>query len=295
MVKDYYDVLGVAREADAAQIKKAYRKKAVELHPDKNPDDPQAEERFKDLNEAYAVLSDQDKRTHYDRFGHQQFHQRFSAEDIFRGADFSSVFDGSGVGADFFANMFGGGFGGAGAGYRGGRRMRGQDIMTDVEVGFTEAALGGQRQVRFDRPSGPQTLTIRIPPGVETGAKIRVRGQGHGAPGDNGVAGDLIIRVRVSPHPELTRDGDRLEATVTVPLSTMVLGGTAEVPTLDGQKKIRVRPGTAAGAKQRLRGLGAANGHGGRGDLFVVLQPAIPTELDDEATEAFERLKSLGL
>ncbi|MFT5431809.1 MAG: curved DNA-binding protein [Myxococcota bacterium] len=286
MAKDYYDLLEVARTADQGEIKKAFRRKAVELHPDKNPDNPEAEEQFKDLNEAYAVLSDTEKRTHYDRFGHQQFHQRFSADDIFRGADFSG-FEGAGMGADFFANMFGGGRGG-------GRRMRGADIATDVEVGFTEACLGGQRQVRFERADGPQTLTIRIPAGVEPGSKIRARGSGQPAPMEGSRPGDLIIRILVSPHPELKRDGADLSCTVMAPLSTFALGGKVEIPSLEGTKKIRVKEGTAAGSRQRLRGLGAAGAATGRGDLYVTLEPEIPTELDEETTAIFEQLRELG-
>ena len=294
MGKDYYDILGVPRDADAASIKKAFRKKAQELHPDKNPNDKSAEDRFKEANEAYAVLSDVEKRKQYDAVGHARFHERFTPEDIFRGADFSSAFDGAPFGADILEALFGGraGAGRAGAGGRRGP-SKGQDMQMPVEVAFAEAALGGERRVRVN---GTKDLNIRIPPGVEPGATIRVRGEGA-AGGGGGPAGDLLLEIRVAAHPTLTREGADLRAKVAIPLSSFVLGGTATVPTLDGDKKIKVQPGTPAGAQQRLRGLGAARREGGRGDLFVELHPALPTDVEalpTEVREAFERLRDHG-
>ncbi len=273
-------------------MKKAFRKKAMELHPDKNPGNKEAEDRFKELNEAYAVLSDDGKRKQYDTHGHARFHERFSADDIFRGADFSSAFDGTGFGADILEALFGrNGRANAGGGRRG--PMRGQDLQMDVEIAFAEAALGGERRVRVPRPDGPVDLTIRIPAGVEDGQKILAKG--HGQPGPNGgPAGDLHLRIRVAPHPTLTRDGSNLETTVRVPFTTLALGGTTSVPTLDGDKRIRVAPGTQPGAQQRLRGLGVTTKEG-RGDLFVRLAGELPGgEPTPEAVALLEQLRELG-
>ena len=295
MPKDYYEVLGVARDADAGAIKKAFRKLAVKLHPDKNPDDPTAEEHFKEANEAYAVLSDPEARKKYDRFGHNQFHQQVNVEDIFRGTDFSSIFGDMGFGQDIFGSIFGGGGGGRGRGHgRPPRPTKGQDIVLEVEVGFQEAALGGQRRIGYDRPGGRRELTVKIPAGIEHGKKIRLRGEGLEAPG-GGPRGDLMLKVKISPHPLFTRAGADLKTVVKVPLSTLLLGGTVVVPTLEGEKKIRVREGSSAGTQQRLRGQGAAQRGGERGDLYVTIQPELPDELNDEQREALERLREVGL
>ena len=306
MARDYYDVLGVARDSDAQALKKAFRARAKELHPDKNPDNPKAEEQFKELNEAYAVLSDESKRKQYDAFGHQRFHEKFSSEDIFRGTDFSSAFEGTGFGSDILDALFGGRGGGrggvGGAGFGGGQRrgpQKGQDIEREVEVAFAEAALGGERRLRIMRSDGPRELTVRVPAGIEDGGKIRVRSEGNPSP-SGGPAGDLMLRLKVAAHPSLTREGGDLHANILLPLSTLVLGGTAMVPTLDGDKKIRVKPGTASGAQQRLSGLGAVRrdpergATGERGDLYAHLIPAIPVELEDRTRALFEQLRELG-
>jgi curved DNA-binding protein len=290
--RDYYELLEVAKDADAAAIKKAFRKKAQEFHPDKNPGDKQAEDRFKDVNEAYAVLSDETKRRQYDAVGHARFNERFTQEDIFRGADFSSAFEGMPFGADILEALFGRGRAGGGGGFRRGP-TKGQDAQLELEVGFVEAALGGERRVRVNRSEGPKDLTVRIPGGVEAGSTIRVRSEGHPG-GGGGPAGDLLLRLKVAPHPTLTRDGADVHASVTVQLSTMVLGGTATIPTLDGEKKIKLQPGTPSGAQQRLRGLGAVSREGGRGDLFVKLYPLLPADPSPELRAVFEQLRELG-
>lgn len=300
MAKDYYETLGVPRDADAAAMKKAFRKKAIELHPDKNPDDPEAEERFKEVNEAYAVLSDQEKRSQYDRFGHAGFQQRFNMEDIFRGTDFGAMFGDMGFGSDIFSSMFGGGAAGRGFGGHQGRRgprapTKGQDYQLEIDVSFNEAALGGQRMVRFKRPDGERTLTVRIPAGIEHGKTIRVRGEGLPSSHPQGPRGDLLIRIKVAAHPYITREGGDLRVNVPVPLSTLALGGVVEIPTLEDNKKIRVKPGTAPGAQQRLKGLGVANKRGERGRLYVTLQAEFPSELTEEQRALFEQLRELGL
>jgi curved DNA-binding protein len=296
MANDYYQILGVPRDADPQVIKKSYRQRALELHPDQNPDNPKAEDQFKELNEAYAVLSDPEKRTKYDRFGHAGFQQQYSADDIFRGTDFASIFRDIGFGSDMFGNIFSGGNPGAHAGQRRAPRgpQKGQDFRIEIGVGFTEAALGGERSVRFQRPDGLRELTVRIPAGVDQGKTIRVRGEGLPSPMQGGSRGDLLLKVKVSPHPDFTRDGLDIRTTVSVPLSTLVLGGTVTIPTLDGNKKIRVKPGTPAAMQQRLRELGAGSA-GKRGSLLVTLQATIPTELSDEQRLLFEQLQEQGL
>jgi curved DNA-binding protein len=300
MATDYYELLGVERGSDAAAIKKAFRKKAIQWHPDKNPDNPKAEDKFKELNEAYAVLSDPDKKDQYDRFGHAGFHQRYSADDIFRGADFSSVFGDMGFGQDVFSSIFGGGgqSGGGrarGGGFGHGGPPKGQDYQVELECSFHEAALGGQRTVQFQRPDGLRKLTVRIPGGVTTGKTIRVRGEGLPSMVSGGPSGDLMLKVKVSAHPLFARDGANIRVTIAVPLSTFVLGGTVSIPTLDGDKKIRVKPGTKAGAQQRLKNLGAVVKGDERGGMVVTLQPEIPEELSDEQTAIFEQLRDVGL
>jgi len=301
MATDYYELLGVERGSDAAAIKKAFRKKAIQWHPDKNPDNPEAEDRFKELNEAYAVLSDPEKKDQYDQFGHAGFHQRYSADDIFRGADFSSIFGDMGFGQDVFSSLFGGAAGGGGfrartggGGFGHGGSPKGQDYQVELECSFQEAALGGQRTVQFQRPDGVRKLTVRIPGGVLTGKTIRVRGEGFPSVVKGGPSGDLMLKVKVSAHPLFARDGANIRVTVPVPLSTFALGGTVSIPTLDGDKKIRVKAGTKGGAQQRLKGLGAVIKGEDRGALLVTLQPEIPEALTEAQTAVFEQLRELG-
>ncbi|MFT7624566.1 MAG: curved DNA-binding protein [Myxococcota bacterium] len=289
---DYYKILDVERTADAATIKKAYRAKALLLHPDKNPDDPTAEDRFKELGEAYAVLSDPKKRGSYDRFGHAQFRQKYSSEDIFQGTDFSSIFENIGFGPDMFGSIFGG----RTSGFHPGQKPQGQDYKMQIEISFQEAALGGNRRVKYRSPDGvTKEVTVRVPAGISNGTVVRLRGEGLPSAIPQGPSGDLLLHVRVSPHPHFTRKGSTLYTTVEVPLSTLVLGGTAAVPTLDGEKKIRIKAGSSAGLQQRLRGLGAGEDGGGRGNLFVTVNPVLPKELTDEQTALFEQLRDLGV
>ncbi len=314
MARDYYDVLGVAREASADDLKKAYRKLAKKLHPDHNPNNPKAEDAFKELSEAYAVLSDAEARAKYDRYGKDGFRQYVNTDDVFRHTDFQSIFrdlgfggaagaGGGAGGGDFFNVFFGGGgpqgFGAQGAdGARArtrGRQARGQDFEVTLDVGFHEAVLGGERGIRFQRPDGLKELTVRVPAGVDTGTTVKVRGEGMPAPVPGGHPGDLILRIRVAPHPSLTREGTNLVAAVNIPLSTLLLGGTVRVATLDGDKTIRVPPGTRANGQLRLRGLGVPARDGTRGDLLATLIPHVPSELSAEQRRLVEQLRELGL
>lgn len=293
MARDYYEILGVERDADSKAIKSAYRAKAQKLHPDKNPDDPQAEEHFKELGEAYAVLSDATRREQYNRFGHNQFRQQFNVEDIFRGADFSSIFQNLGFGSDVLGSLFGQ----RTSGFHPQSAPPGQDFRMEIEVSFQEAALGGQRRVKYRTPVGiTKDVTVKIPGGVSTGTVIRLRGEGLPSSSAGGQAGDLLLQVRVAKHPQFTRRGANLYATVTAPLSTMVLGGTLTVPTLEGEKRIRIRENSPSPTQQRLRGLGAGKGEaGGRGNLIVTITPELPETLSDDQRELFEKLRDAGL
>ena len=310
MSTDYYKLLGVAKEASAADIKKAFRKRALELHPDKNPDDPNAEEKFKDLNEAYAVLSDEEKRRQYDMFGKEGFRQRFSTEDIFQGTDFSSIFSDLGFGNSFFGSMFSGGggqgspFGGFGADFgRGqpGRRpqsRQGKDLIMREEIGFYKAVMGGEHRVQINHGGNSRSITVRIPPGIKNGQKIRVRGEGEKPSQGSRQAGNLILQVKVSKHPDFYWEGTRLITRVSIPLTTFLLGGTVEVGLLDppGEtKKIRVKPGTAIDTQMRIKGAGGPQKSGERNDLFVVICPVIPETLTDEQSEILESLRDSGL
>jgi len=295
---DYYATLGVERSASAKEVKRAYRAKAMKLHPDQNPDDPQAEEKFKELGEAYAILSDPDRRQQYDRFGHTQFRQQFDVEDIFRGTDFSSIFNNLGFGADVFGSIFSGGAGGGtrSSGFHPGQVIPGQDYRMQIEVTFNEAALGGQRKVAFRAHDGRElAVTVKIPAGISSGQTIRLRGKGLPSPQPHGPAGDLMLDIKVAPHPQFSRKGADLYVTVKTSISTLALGGTVSVPTLDGDKKIRVKEASQSGTQQRLRGLGAAKRNGERGALFVTLKPEFPGELTDEQRTLFESLREQGL
>ena len=190
---DYYKALGVDKNASPEEIKKAFRKLAVKYHPDRNPNDKAAEDKFKDINEAYAVLSDPKKKEEYDTYGSSGFHKQYSQEDIFRGFDFSNAYKdmGAGGGEDIFSRLFGGGFGRGGArgGFRGGPQ-RGGDLEMEVEIGFRDAAQGAEKLVAFRRNGQREELKIKIPAGVDNGSKIRLTGKGGQGEG-GGPDGDL--------------------------------------------------------------------------------------------------------
>jgi curved DNA-binding protein len=297
MAKDYYSTLGVAKTATAAEIKKAYRKLAVKYHPDKNPGDAKAEERFKEISEAYAVLSDSDKRQQYDQFGDAAFHQRFSQEDIFRNANVNDIFREFGFsGDDLFSNLFGGG--GRSQFFGGGQRrgpVKGQDYVMQLRIPFRQAIQGGERRIDYKSDHGAEQLQVRIPAGVETGQRLRVSGKGGKSPA-GGPAGDLFLELQVDPDPLYTREGKDLHVRVGVPFSGICLGTSVDVPTLDGTKRVKVKAGTAAGNKIRLKGYGVpADGHTTAGDLFAVLEVAVPKELTEEQRKLLQCLQEKGL
>lgn len=298
MAKNYYAVLGVEKGADAEAIKKAYRKLAVKYHPDKNPGDKAAEERFKEITEAYAVLSDPDKRRQYDQFGEAGFHQRFSQEDIFRNVDLNDIFREFGFGGD---DLFGQLFGGRGGGFRTGgfhggrsRPVRGQNLLLRLTIPFRQAILGGEHQLDLSRHGHGEPLKVRIPPGVENGQKLRVAGKGGLSPA-GGPPGDLMLEIEVGSDPVFARDGDDLCVTVEVPFSGACLGTSVEVPTLEGHKRVKVRAGTQNGSRIRLKGFGVPNRHGGAGDLYAVVMVKVPETLTAEQELLLEKLRNTGL
>jgi len=323
--KDYYEVLGVKKTSTEDEIKKAYRKLAMKHHPDRNAGNKQAEERFKDINEAYAVLSDKKKRAQYDQFGPSGFSQRYSQEDIFRGFDVSDLFKDLGFSQnDVFSRIFGGGGGGRRAktqyggfgdlfGQRGGQNYdfggshpggypdqepttgKGQDVEMELPLTFQEAAAGGEKKLRFNRGNRIEEVTVKIPAGIESGKKLRLSGKGgdemRGMP-----AGDLYLKVNVAEHPTFKRDGSDITVEKEIKLSEALLGTTAEVATLEGPKHIKIPAGTQSHSRIRLKGFGLPRLQGGgKGDEFVRLIVKTPKTLSERQKKLVEELKKEGL
>jgi len=308
--KDYYAILGVDKTSKPDQIKKAYHQLAMKYHPDHNQGDKGAEDRLKDINEAYAVLSNPEKKKQYDTFGAEGFGRRFSQEDIFRGFDFQSIFDDLGVhmgGGGVFDSLFGGarpGRGGNvhvnwGGGFPGGNQAgpapRGRDATLELRIGFYESIIGGERVVSVPAPTGGwEQVSVKIPAGITSGKKLRVRGKGQASPA-GGPRGDVYLRIQVESDPVFRREGDNILCEVKVPVTVLVLGGTVEVPTLKEPKRVKVKAGTAAGSNLRLKGLGAPGINGSKGDLFARLMPVVPEKLTKTVKELFEKLKKEGV
>lgn len=292
-MKDPYQTLGVARSAGADEIKKAYRKLAKKLHPDLNPGNKKVEQEFKEVTAAYDLLSDADKRAKFDRGeidasgaerpgrGFYRSYAEGGQGAKYRGGE--SVFD-----DDIFSDLFGGGFGArTGAGGRGGARMniRGADVSYSATADFIEAALGAKKRLTL---TDGKTLDVTIPPGTEDGQTLRLKGQGLPGMGA-GAAGDAFIEVRVEPHPLFTRQGNDIHLELPVSLPEAVLGGSINVPTIDGTVSLKVPAGSNTGSVLRLRGKGVPRGKGERGDQYVKLKVALPDKPDGELTEFVER------
>ena len=302
---DYYKVLGVTKKASEDEIKKSYRKLAMKYHPDKNPGDKAAEAKFKEISEAYAVLSDAEKKKQYDMFGDSGFHQRYSAEDIFQGADFSSIFGDLGGGGDIFSRFFGGGqFGGGqfggGFGHHGQHATvsKGQDVEYEITVSFDEAWNGCERLVQYRlNPGTSHEIKVKVPAGMKSGGKLRVAGKG--APSQyGGENGDLFVIVHIGAHPVYTRHDHDIHAPLKVKFSEALLGGAAEVQTPDGVRRVRVPAGMKVGTKLRLKGLGFPKkvGHSqDRGDFYAILEVEVPKQLSDEQRALVEKLRDLGM
>jgi curved DNA-binding protein len=308
--RDLYKVLGVARDADADTLKKAYRKLARRHHPDVNPGDKAAEEKFKQISEAYDVLSDPTKRRNYDEFGEISLQGGFDPEQARRAREAFGARFGGGPGAEFRGGEpfeFGdlddllGRFGFGGRGGAAGRAagLRGSDVEASLELDFLEAAKGGEKRITLqlageDGRLRTETLTVRIPPGVSDGGRIRLRGKG--APGlGGGPPGDLWAQVRIRPHPVFRREGRGVLLDVPITIAEAIRGARIEVPTLEGRATVTVPPGTDSGLKLRLRGKGIPDPSGGPpGDLYVVIQIRVPKKLDAEALAQVDALAAAG-
>jgi curved DNA-binding protein len=309
--KDYYAVLGVSKTATDKEIKAAYRKLARKHHPDVNPGNKQAEAKFKEINEAYEVLSDPEKRKRYEELGSDwsSYASRggpnpWEGAQPGRGRVHVNVggFGQEDLGgfSEFFRTFFGGGgFGGPGGGFAGGAdpgfgQMPGADLEHTVDLTLEEVTNGATRTLRIGEGPNGRTVEVKIPPGVREGARVRVAGEG--APGRGGRKGDLFLRVHVVPHSRFEVRDDDLHTTVNVPLTTAVLGGEVEVPTLEGPVGIRIPAETPAGRVFRLRGKGLPriDAGGARGDVMATLGVDLPRTLSAREKELFEELRKLG-
>jgi DnaJ-class molecular chaperone len=311
--KDYYATLGVSKSASEKEIKQAFRRLARKLHPDVNPGDKAAEARFKDVNEAYEVLGNPETRKKYDELGsnwklYEQAQAR-GGPNPFAGArpagsggfrtmtqeEMEEMFGGeSHPFSDFFTTFFGGG-GGGGASERP-RRRAGRDVEHEIELTLEDASAGATRRLEFQRGNGPsRSVDVRIPAGVAEGSRVRVAGEGE--PGRNsGPAGDLFLRVRLAPHPVFERKGQDLYVNVPVPVTTAVLGGQVNVPTLAGvSARLKVPPLTQNGQVFRLRGYGMPSvGSAEKGNLFARVDAQLPRALSPKAREHYAALAQLG-
>lgn len=299
--KDYYKLLGVSKTATTDEIKKAYRKLARKYHPDVNPGDKKAEERFKEVNEAHEVLSDAKKRAKYDHLGsayRQTGGAGFNWGDWTQGGvDLNDLFGGatggqrSGGGfSDFFEAIFGnagGGFGGQGQSFA----QKGKNYTRDVEITLEEAFTG---TTRILRTANNRRLEVKIPVGAKNGTKVRIKGEG--GPGMGAPNGDLFLRVNISKHPLLEVDGEDLRTTISVDLYTAILGGTVEVPTPTGKLRLKIPAGTQNGKSFRLReqGMPKLNNPKVRGNLYVTLSVKLPQHLSDEELALFEELREMN-
>jgi molecular chaperone DnaJ/curved DNA-binding protein len=315
--KDLYDVLGVDEDASKKDIKKAYRDLARKHHPDRNPDDPNAEEKFKEIQKAYSILSDEEKRQQYDaqrRFGGgggfgggRGFGGQSAGggpEIRFEQGNFDEVFGGRGGLGDIFESFFGGRGGGATRGQdpfrqqrgqqqrrRQSRQPSGQDIETKLRLSFREALEGGRKQVEL--PTG-ESIRLKIPQGVRDGTKIRLRGRGQAGP--TGQRGDLYVTFQVGDHPRFRRKGDDIHLTETVGVFEAMFGTERRIPTPYGQRiKVTIPEGTQPGEKLRLRGQGVKTDDG-QGDLYVEVDVDIPGDLTDDQRETLrEAAEEAGL
>ncbi len=307
--KDYYKILGVSKTATADEVKQAFRRLARKYHPDVNPDDKTAEEKFKDINEAYEVLSDPGKRKQYDQFG--QYYQQGgfrSSRDVYGGSSYSS--------SPFTAEDFGvGGFGGGvdfsqfddfqdfidqllgrvqnqatgrSGGFSGSTSTSNTnyDAEATIQITIPEAFEGGRRRLRV---GGDRTLEVNLPAGITPGKRIRLRGQGH--PNPNGGAGDLYLKIELKEHPFYRLEGFDVYCDLPISPSEAVLGAQVEVPTLDGVVKLRIPAGIQSGRKLRLADKGFPKGKGERGDFYVVVQIHLPSQVSEQERELYEKLQ----
>ncbi len=311
MAEDYYKTLGVVREASQAEIDKAYRDLARKYHPDLNPKDKDAKRKFQEVQTAYDVLKDSEKREMYDRYGHSfesmgaggpagggpqwsttggAGFEGFDFSDLFRNRQGAGGFEGGEGFADFFRQASGGPGGGR-TSRRQPRHTRGADILHELKVPFATSVVGGEAQLKIQRANGKlETISVKIPPGVEDGQKIRLRGQGEAPPTGQGEHGDILIIIRVAPHANFTRRGNNLEVVVPITVAEAVQGVKVDLPTPRGVITLTVPPGTSSGKKLRIKGHGVVAKNKPQGDLLAEVQIVLPRQISDEAREALLKL-----
>lgn len=307
MAEDYYKILGVGKESSTDEVKKAYRKLALKFHPDKNPGNKEAEEKFKRINEAYAVLSDPAKRKEYDQFGSaDSFKQKFSQEDIFRGFDLNEILRDLGFGfgsprqqgfSQTKTDHFGRFFGGQGYGQNYGPMPQpGEDLYYNISITLEESVLGAEKKIALQKQSRVEEVNVKIPKGINSGKKLRLVGKG--TPGLNGgPAGDLYLEISILPHPIFARDGNDIYIEKSINFSQAVLGTTIDVPTLDGAiKRIKVPPGTQSNTKIRMKGFGVpATRNSLAGDQYVKISINVPKRLNDRQMKLVRELSETGI
>lgn len=310
---DYYEVLGIKKDSSPQDIKKAYRKLAMKYHPDRNKGDKEAEEKFKKISEAYAVLSDAEKRKQYDTFGASGFQQRYSQEDIFRGFDLGDIlkeFGLGGMGGSFktsggqgspFETFF---FhsGGPGAGRTSAYRtsthapVKGSDLTYELAVSLNEILSGSEKTISLRHGNKTENVSVKIPKGIKDGQKLRLSGKGSPSP-YGGPPGDLFLSIKEQPHPVFARDGNNLVVEKRIPFSEACLGSTISVQSLEGKElKVKVPAGTQPQSRLRLKGHGLPEGKtGGRGDIFVKITVDVPKHLTGEQKKLIKELADKGL
>jgi curved DNA-binding protein len=315
MATNYYDILGVSKDASPADIKKAYRKLALKYHPDRNKGDKAAEEKFKKISEAYAVLSDPEKKKQYDTFGSETFKQRYSQEDIFQGFDLGDILREFGLGGGFRTGSRGGspfeaffhqagGRGGGTAFYTTGgpggmhtaQTAKGPDISYELAVSLNDVLTGAEKTISLRREGRTENVSVKVPAGIEEGKKLRLSGKGQPSP-YGGPPGDLYLLVRVQPHPLFKRDGANLLIDKEIPFSAACLGTKVEVPTLEGKAlQVKVPAGVQPRSKLRLKGRGLPSGaKGPRGDILVTISVQVPAKLTSDQKKLVNQLVEKGL
>jgi molecular chaperone DnaJ len=273
--KDFYKILGVAKDVSEADLKKVYRKLAKENHPDLHPGDAKAEARFKDISEAYDVLSDKEQRREYDAIRAMGGGARFQ-----QGPGSAGGFE------DVFSNLFGGGFPQGGFGGFGGfgGPQRGQDLSTSSTIDFIDSIKGTTLKIKV----GSETVSLKVPAGIQDGQKLKVAGKGQASP-NGGPKGDLVVSIKVKTHPVFSRDGDNVRVTVPVTIAEAILGATISVPLLgEAPVKLKVAPGTPNGRALRVKGKGVQR-PGKEGDLLATVEIAVPSHVNDKAKALIEQ------
>ncbi len=309
---EYYEKLGLTKTARPEEIKKAYRKLAVKYHPDKNNGSKEYEAKFKEISEAYAVLSDPEKKKQYDTYGSAGFHQRYSQEDIFKNFDLNDILRQFGFGGSFNSTNFRNNVGGASpngysffgrqnnanAGCAGGCNTpaKGQDLTYQLSVSLQDVLYGNEKEITLRTNGKTENVSVKIPMGIEEGKKLRLKGKGGAAP-PGGIPGDLYLKIQLEPHVMYERDGEDLFCHTKVSFSDACLGAKIEVKSLDDKKfMVTLPPGTNGDSRLRIKGQGLPSGPiGKRGDLFVKIGVEIPKELSKDQIKAVKSLKKAGL